>query len=157
MVFDFVSRCISGYKKVFTASNEHCVEELSLEKYTIMSQESNLLEFPCGFSDVDKLDKAKKLLQRSKKLVDKILESISHVIEANDTVEPKLLRATTEYRAYECYLVSFRFHSLRDSCQLKEITFKMKFFSQFHSFLYCLDSLLNFLMPNTWLWYFRML
>uniref|UniRef100_A0A0R3RHK5 Nuclear pore complex protein n=1 Tax=Elaeophora elaphi TaxID=1147741 RepID=A0A0R3RHK5_9BILA len=53
---------------------------------------------------VDKLDKVKKFLHRSKKLIDKILESFSHVIEANDTVEPKLLRAVTEYRAYECYL-----------------------------------------------------
>ncbi|EFO26059.1 hypothetical protein LOAG_02422 [Loa loa] len=56
------------------------------------------------FFYVDKLDKAKKLAQRSKKLVNKILESFSHVIETNDTVEPKLLRATSEYRAYECYL-----------------------------------------------------
>ncbi|CAG9529642.1 unnamed protein product, partial [Cercopithifilaria johnstoni] len=56
------------------------------------------------FFYVNKMDKANKLLQRSKKLIDKILESFSCVIETNDTVEPKLLRATTEYRAYECYL-----------------------------------------------------
>ncbi|VBB26558.1 unnamed protein product [Acanthocheilonema viteae] len=56
------------------------------------------------FFYVDKLDKAKELLQRSKKLIDKILESFSCVIETSDTVDPRLLRAITEYRAYECYL-----------------------------------------------------
>ncbi|KAM3729186.1 Nuclear pore complex protein [Dirofilaria immitis] len=56
------------------------------------------------FFYVDKLDKAKKLLQRSKKLIDKILESFSHVIKTDDIIEPKLSRAITEYRAYECYL-----------------------------------------------------
>ncbi|VIO88228.1 Uncharacterized protein BM_BM8785 [Brugia malayi] len=56
------------------------------------------------FFYVDKLDKAKKLLQRSKKWVDKIVDSFRPVIETSDTVEPKLLRAITEYKAYKCYL-----------------------------------------------------
>uniref|UniRef100_A0A915PRY1 Protein kinase domain-containing protein n=1 Tax=Setaria digitata TaxID=48799 RepID=A0A915PRY1_9BILA len=56
------------------------------------------------FFHVDKLDKAKKLLQRYKKLIDKILESLCCTIETSDVVEPKLSGAITEYRAYECYL-----------------------------------------------------
>uniref|UniRef100_A0A8R1TRM4 Nuclear pore complex protein n=1 Tax=Onchocerca volvulus TaxID=6282 RepID=A0A8R1TRM4_ONCVO len=56
------------------------------------------------FFYVDKLDKAKKLLQQSRKLTDKILESFSHVIDTDDRIEPKLSRAITEYKAYECYL-----------------------------------------------------
>lgn len=39
-----------------------------------------------------------------KKWVDKIVDSFRPVIETSDTVEPKLLRAITEYKAYKCYL-----------------------------------------------------
>uniref|UniRef100_A0AAF5Q3Y8 Nuclear pore complex protein n=1 Tax=Wuchereria bancrofti TaxID=6293 RepID=A0AAF5Q3Y8_WUCBA len=56
------------------------------------------------FFYVDKLDRARKLLQQSKKLVDKIVGSFRPIIETSDTVESKLLRAITEYKAYECYL-----------------------------------------------------
>ncbi|EJW78917.1 hypothetical protein WUBG_10172, partial [Wuchereria bancrofti] len=56
------------------------------------------------YPDVDKLDRARKLLQQSKKLVDKIVGSFRPIIETSDTVESKLLRAITEYKAYECYL-----------------------------------------------------